>query len=75
MSNSFTNQVLAQLELWLNKDNYDNKVYTLPKTLDEKVAFLHLDSLGIELEKLSDEQAKYIGLSKEGPFKPDSYKY
>ena len=75
MSNSFTNQVLAQIELWTNTDKYENKVYVLPKKLDEKVAFLHLDSLGIELEKLSNEQAKYIGVSKEGPFKLDSYKY
>ena len=75
MSNSFTNQVLAQLELWLNKDNYDNKVYTLPKNLDEKVAQLHLKSLGIELEILSEDQAKYIGVEIKGPYKSDTYKY
>ena len=75
MSNSFTNQVLAQLELWLNKDNYDNKVYTLPKNLDEKVAQLHLKSLGIELEILSEDQAKYIGVEVKGPYKSDTYKY
>ena len=75
MSNSFTNQVLAQLEIWKNSDNYENKVYTLPKKLDEKVALLHLESLDIELETLSNDQAKYIGVSIEGPFKSDSYKY
>ena len=75
MSNSFTNQVLAQLELWQNKNKYENKVYVLPKKLDEKVAHLHLDSLGIELEHLSVEQAKYIGVNKNGPFKSDNYKY
>ena len=75
MSNSFTNQVLAQIELWKNKNNYDNKVYTLPKVLDEKVAFLHLNSLGIELEKLEQDQAKYIGVDIMGPFKSDDYKY
>ena len=75
MSTSFTNQVLAQLEIWKNFKNYDNKVYVLPKILDEKVAQLHLKNLGIELELLSDEQAKYIGVSKKGPFKSDSYKY
>jgi len=75
MSNSFTNQVLAQLELWENSDNYDNKVYTLPKHLDEKVARLHLAKIGVELETMSDEQAKYIGVEMEGPFKPDYYRY
>jgi len=75
MSNSFTNQVLAQMELWSNSSNYENKVYTLPKHLDEKVARLHLDKLGVELESLSDEQANYIGVKKEGPYKPDYYRY
>ena len=75
MSNSFTNQVLAQLELWINSDNYKNEVYMLPKHLDEKVAKLHLQNLGVELEELSDEQAKYIGVKKEGPFKPEYYRY
>ena len=75
MSNSFTNQVLAQMELWNNNDLYENKIYTLPKKLDEKVALLHLDSLGIELEKLNSKQAKYIGVNSEGPFKSDSYRY
>ena len=75
MSNSFTNQVLAQLELWMNSKNYKNEVYMLPKHLDEKVAKLHLQNLGVELEELSDEQAKYIGVKKEGPFKPEYYRY
>ena len=75
MSNSFTNQVLAQIELWKNFNEYENKVYTLPKYLDEEVAKLHLSKLGIELEKLSDDQAKYIGVNKNGPFKSDNYKY
>ncbi len=75
MSNSFTNQVLAQLELWENHANYENKVYVLPKYLDEKVALLHLEKLGVELEKLNDEQASYIGVNILGPFKNDSYKY
>tara|TARA_B100000989_G_scaffold68850_1_gene48012 strand:- start:31586 stop:32908 length:1323 start_codon:yes stop_codon:yes gene_type:complete len=75
MSNSFTNQVLAQIELWTNISNYENKVYTLPKKLDEKVAFLHLTSLDIELEKLNKDQAKYIGVDVQGPFKSDNYKY
>ena len=75
MSNSFTNQVLAQLELWLNSDKYENKVYMLPKHLDEKVAKLHLDKLGVELEELSKEQADYIGVSSKGPFKPEYYRY
>ena len=75
MSNSFTNQVLAQLELWMNSENYKNEVYMLPKHLDEKVAKLHLKNLGVELEELSDEQAKYIGVKKEGPFKPEYYRY
>ncbi len=75
MSNSFTNQVLAQLELWKNYNNYENKVYVLPKYLDEKVAMLHLHNLGVELEELSPDQADYIGVSIKGPFKNDSYKY
>ena len=77
MSNSFTNQVLAQLELWENKDNdtYENKVYMLPKHLDEKVARLHLEKIGVELEELSTDQADYIGVKVEGPFKPEYYRY
>jgi len=75
MSNSFSNQTLAQIELWLHSDKYENKVYTLPKHLDEKVAALHLAKLGIELETLSPEQAKYIGVEVEGPFKPEYYRY
>ncbi len=75
MSNSFTNQVLAQIELWNNADNYENKVYMLPKNLDEMVAKLHLDKLGVELEELSTDQAKYIGVQKNGPFKPEYYRY
>lgn len=75
MSNSFTNQVLAQLELWNNHGNYKNEVYVLPKHLDEKVASLHLGKIGAKLEKLTPEQAKYIGVDAEGPFKPDWYRY
>jgi adenosylhomocysteinase len=75
MSNSFTNQTLAQLELWVNTDKYENKVYMLPKHLDEKVARLHLKKIGVELETLSTEQAKYIGVEVKGPFKPDYYRY
>ena len=75
MSNSFANQVLAQIELWKNHVNYENDVYTLPKHLDEKVAKLHLKHLGVELEDLSDDQAKYIGVKKSGPYKPDYYRY
>ena len=75
MSNSFTNQVLAQLELWKNSDNYENKVYMLPKNLDEMVAKLHLEKLGVELEELSEEQAKYIGVQVNGPYKPEYYRY
>ena len=75
MSNSFTNQVLAQLELWVNTKNYQNKVYMLPKHLDEKVAKLHLEKLGVELDELTKEQAKYIGVENNGPFKPDYYRY
>ena len=75
MSNSFTNQTLAQIELWNNSEMYTNKVYMLPKKLDEKVAMLHLDALGVELEKLNKVQSKYLGLDIEGPFKPDYYRY
>ena len=75
MSNSFTNQTLAQIELWQRSDQYENKVYMLPKHLDEKVAALHLDHLGVELEALSSEQAEYIGVSTKGPYKPEYYRY
>ena len=75
MSNSFTNQTLAQIELWKNSANYENKVYTLPKHLDEKVAKLHLSRLGAELTELSKDQATYIGVDVNGPFKPDYYRY
>ncbi len=75
MSNSFANQTLAQLELWLDSDKYENKVYTLPKHLDEKVARLHLAKLGVELEELSKDQADYISVSVEGPYKPEYYRY
>ena len=75
MSNSFTNQTLAQLELWKNADKYENKVYMLPKHLDEKVARLHLAKIGVELEELSKDQAEYIGVTVEGPFKPEYYRY
>jgi len=75
MSNSFTNQTLAQIELWHNHENYENKVYTLPKHLDEKVAKLHLAKIGVELEELSKDQADYIGVEVEGPYKPDHYRY
>ncbi len=75
MSNSFTNQTLAQLELWLNSDKYDNDVYVLPKHLDEKVARLHLAKISVELEVLSKDQADYIGVSVEGPFKGEQYRY
>ena len=75
MSNSFSNQVLAQVELWNNPDNYDNQVYVLPKHLDEEVARLHLDKIGARLTQLTTEQANYIGVSVEGPYKPDHYRY
>jgi len=75
MSNSFTNQTMAQVELHTNNDAYENKVYVLPKHLDEKVARLHLDALGVKLSKLTKEQADYIGVSVEGPYKPDTYRY
>ena len=75
MSNSFTNQTLAQIELWQNSDNYENQVYMLPKHLDEKVAKLHLERLGAELTELKNDQAEYIGVTVEGPYKPDYYRY
>ena len=75
MSNSFTNQTLAQIELWNNSDNYENKVYMLPKHLDEKVARLHLAKIGVELEELNKDQADYIGVDQKGPFKPEYYRY
>ncbi len=75
MSNSFTNQVLAQMELFMNSDKYENAVYTLPKHLDEKVARLHLNKIGVELDVLSQDQAEYIGVEVEGPFKPEYYRY
>jgi adenosylhomocysteinase len=73
MSNSFTNQSLAQIDLWQN--DYEIGVYRLPKKLDEEVARLHLEQIGVKLTTLSDEQAKYLGIPKEGPFKPDHYRY
>jgi adenosylhomocysteinase len=75
MSCSFTNQVLAQMELWNNTDQYPLGVYVLPKHLDEKVARLHLDALGVKLTKLTDEQAEYLDLDPSGPFKPENYRY
>lgn len=75
MSNSFTNQVMAQIELWQNGDQYENQVYVLPKHLDERVAELHLQKLGAQLTQLTDEQAKYLGVPAQGPFKPDHYRY
>jgi adenosylhomocysteinase len=75
MSNSFTNQTLAQMELWNNNGSYENKVYTLPKHLDEKVAMLHLAKIGVQLESLTKDQADYIGVEVKGPFKPESYRY
>ena len=75
MSASFTNQVLAQIELWKNGENYKNEVYILPKHLDEKVARLHLDRIGVKLTELKKEQADYIGVTVEGPFKPEHYRY
>ncbi|HBA42047.1 MAG TPA: adenosylhomocysteinase, partial [Alphaproteobacteria bacterium] len=75
MSASFTNQTLAQIELWRNADAYDIGVHVLPKHLDEKVARLHLGKLGVNLTELSDAQAKYLGLAQQGPFKPDHYRY
>ena len=75
MSASFTNQTLAQIELFTKSDEYNNDVYVLPKHLDEKVAALHLEKLGVELTKLSQKQADYIGVPAAGPFKPDHYRY
>ncbi|MEM8753958.1 MAG: adenosylhomocysteinase, partial [Pseudomonadota bacterium] len=75
MSASFTNQVLAQIELWTRGEEYENKVYILPKHLDEKVARLHLERIGVKLTELSDDQASYIGVTAEGPFKPEHYRY
>ena len=75
MSASFTNQTLAQIELWKNASNYNNEVYVLPKHLDEKVARLHLGKIGVQLEVLSDAQSAYLGVPKEGPFKSDMYRY
>ncbi|MBL4904489.1 MAG: adenosylhomocysteinase, partial [Flavobacteriaceae bacterium] len=75
MSNSFTNQTLAQIELWNNKEAYGNDVYMLPKHLDEKVAKLHLEKIGIELTELREDQAAYIGVTVDGPFKPEHYRY
>jgi len=75
MSSSFTNQTLAQIELWTNPKAYEKKVYTLPKKLDEKVARLHLEKIGVKLTKLRDDQSTYIGVPKDGPFKSDHYRY
>ena len=75
MSNSFTNQTIAQIELWTKNDEYEKKVYVLPKHLDEKVARLHLDALGVKLTELRPDQAAYIGVTVEGPYKPDHYRY
>ena len=75
MSNSFSNQTLAQIDLWENRDKYEKKVYILPKKLDEEVARLHLEKIGAKLTKLTKEQADYIGVPVEGPYKPDHYKY
>ena len=75
MSASFTNQTIAQIELWENAANYDNKVYVLPKHLDEKVAALHLEKVGATLSKLSEDQAAYIDVTVEGPFKKNDYRY
>ena len=75
MSSSFTNQVLAQIELFTKGEEYRNQVYVLPKHLDEKVAALHLEKLGVKLSKLTEKQASYIGVPVEGPFKPDHYRY
>jgi adenosylhomocysteinase len=75
MSASFTNQVIAQLELFGNRDDYENKVYVLPKRLDEEVARLHLDHLGVELTRMTEEQSEYLGIPLDGPYKPDMYRY
>ena len=75
MSNSFSNQTLAQIELWTNHGKYENKVYVLPKHLDEKVARLHLAKIGVELDELTTEQAAYLGIPQAGPFKAEHYRY
>ena len=75
MSNSFANQTLAQIDLWANRETYEKKVYVLPKLLDEEVARLHLEKIGVKLTKLTKEQADYIGVPVEGPFKADHYRY
>ena len=75
MSNSFTNQTLAQLELWLHSDKYENDVYMLPKHLDEEVASLHLERIGVKLTKLNEKQSKYLNIAINGPFKPNHYRY
>lgn len=75
MSNSFTNQTLAQMELWNNNNRYEKRVYTLPKKLDEEVARLHLEKIGVKLSKLSRSQADYIGVPMDGPYKPEHYRY
>jgi adenosylhomocysteinase len=75
MSNSFTNQVMAQIEIFTKRDDYENQVYVLPKHLDEKVARLHLDALGVRLTELTKEQAEYLGVDVTGPYKPDHYRY
>jgi len=75
MSASFTNQTLAQIELWTKQGHYQKKVYTLPKHLDEKVAMLHLEKIGVKLTKLTDQQSTYLGLPQQGPFKPETYRY
>ena len=75
MSNSFANQTLAQIDLWKNKDRYEVGVYTLPKHLDEEVARLHLEKIGVKLTVLTQRQAEYIGVSPDGPYKPDTYRY
>jgi adenosylhomocysteinase len=75
MSNSFSNQTIAQIELWTKNDEYERQVYVLPKHLDEKVARLHLDALGVRLTKLTKDQAEYIGVDVAGPYKPDHYRY
>ena len=75
MSNSFTNQTLAQIDLWTNKDKYEAEVYRLPKHLDEEVARLHLEKIGVKLTVLTDDQAAYLGIPKDGPYKPEHYRY
>jgi adenosylhomocysteinase len=75
MSNSFSNQTLAQIDLWANRDTYEAKVYILPKKLDEEVARLHLEKIGVKLTRLTNEQAEYLGVSADGPYKPEHYRY